>query len=111
MWLNLNKIEELGLFTEDLEQYQIIKDNFESLSTEDGQTAYELAKMCMIQSDRWNEIALNATKYGKEYSISKTDLYNWAYHRYRILMTMHEFCRVVYRQCSEDLRNGFRNEL
>lgn len=109
--MNLNKIEELGLFTEDLEQYQIIKDNFESLSTEDGQTAYELAKMCMIQSDRWNEIAFNATKYGKEYSISKTDLYNWAYHRYRILMTMHEFCRVVYRQCSEDLRNGFRNEL
>lgn len=69
MWLNLNKIEELGLFTEDLEQYQIIKDNFESLSTEDGQTAYELAKMCMIQADRWNEISFNSAKYSKEYSI------------------------------------------
>lgn len=106
----MNKIEELGLFKEDLEQYQIILDNYEALSSEDVTTAYNLAKCCMIQADRWNEIAFSSSKYGKEYAISKTDLYNWAYHKYRILMTVHEFCRVVYRQCSEDLRNGFRDE-
>ena len=39
------------------------------------------------------------------YSSKESDLYNWVYHKYRILMTIHEFCRVVYRQCEEQARN------
>lgn len=98
-------MNEIGLFKEDLEQYQTIMDNYESLTSNDGQTAYELAKMMLICADRWNEIAFNATKIAKENGFSKTDLYNWAYHKYRWLMTGHEFCRVVYRQCSDDERS------
>lgn len=92
------------LFKEDLEQYQTLLENYESLVQEDGETAYELAKMMIITADRWNEIAFNSTKYSKEVNLSKTEFYQWAYHRYRILMTLHEYCRVVYKQCSDNRR-------
>ncbi len=89
------------IFQEDLEQYKFILDNYEALSSEDGATAYQLAQRAIIQADRWAEIAFNASKLYKNMDVAKTDLYNWAYHKYRILMTIHDFCRVVYRQCSE----------
>ncbi len=89
------------IFKEDLEQYQFVMDNVETLSSEDGATAYKLAQMSLSQADRWLEISLNANKLSREVSVAKTDLYNYTYHKYRILMTIHEFCRVVYRQCSE----------
>lgn len=94
----------IGIFKDDLEQYQMLLDNYEGLSSTDGDMAYKLAVMMIVAADRWNEIAFNASKYAKENNISKTDLYNWAYHKYRILMTLHEFCRVVYKQCSDNLR-------
>ncbi len=93
------------IYKEDLEAYQTIFDNYESLTSDDLETAYMLAKMSIIQADRWNEIAFNAEKVNRELGVSKTSLYNWAYHRYRILMTIHESCRVVWRQCKEDFRN------
>lgn len=93
------------LFKDDLKQYQMLLDNYESLVPEDGETAYNLAKMMIICADRWNEIAFNASKYCKDVNMSKTDFYNWSYHRYRLLMTLHEFCRVVYKQCSDNMRN------
>lgn len=89
------------LFEEDLAQYQFVLDNYEALSSEDGATAYQLAQRAIIQADRWAEISFNASKLYKTADVAKTDLYNWAYHKYRILMTIHDFCRVVYRQCSE----------
>lgn len=98
----MNKLD--LIYKDDLEQYQIILDNYEALSSEDGVTAYRLAKMAIVQADRWNEIAFESSKASKELEVSKTNLYNWAYHRYRILMTIHEFCRVVYRQCEEQAR-------
>lgn len=101
----------LEALKEDIEQYQFLKDNFEALNSEDGETAYKLAVQMIICADRWSEISLNISKYAKELNTSKTTLYNWAYHKYRILMTMHEFCRVVYRQCREELKNGFRGEM
>lgn len=95
-------MNELKLFfEEDLKQYQFILDNYEILSSEDGATAYQIAQMSIIQADRWTEIALNASKYSSKVGIAKTDLYNWAYHKYRILTQIHEFSRVVYRQCAE----------
>lgn len=98
----MNNNEKVQLiFKEDLEQYQFIMDNVEILSSEDGATAYKLAQMSLAQADRWLEISLNASKLSREVSVAKTDLYNYTYHKYRILMTIHEFCRVVYRQCSE----------
>lgn len=98
----MNNNEKVQLiFKEDLEQYQFVMDNVETLSSEDGATAYKLAQMSLSQADRWLEISLNASKLSREVSVAKTDLYNYTYHKYRILMTIHEFCRVVYRQCSE----------
>lgn len=101
----------LDSLKEDIEQFNFLRDNFEALNSEDGDTAYTLAIQMMICADRWCEIALNISKYAKELDNSKTNLYNWAYHKYRILMTMHEFCRVVYRQCREELKNTFRGEM
>lgn len=95
----------MDFLKEDNEQYQMLLDNYEALNSEDGDTAYELAKMCILASDRWNEIAFQSSKLAKKYNISKTDLYQYAYHRYRILMTLHEFCRVIYKKCQDDLRN------
>lgn len=101
----------LDVLKEDIDQYKTLKDNFEALSSDDGDTAYQLAVQMIVCADRWSEITLNVSKYAKELDVSKTNLYNWAYHKYRILMTMHEFCRVVYRQCREELNNSFRSEL
>lgn len=100
----------IGIFKEDLEQYQVLLDNYEALSPEDGNTAYKLAKMMIISADRWNEIAFNASKYSKEYEVSKTELYQWAYHKYRILMTLHEFCRVVYKQVCDNERQRWNED-
>lgn len=93
------------IFKEDIEQYNNILNSYEDMSSEDMQTAYDLAKLTILTADRWNEIALNASKIGREVECAKTDIYNYAYHKYRILMTLHEFCRVIYKKCSDDLRN------
>lgn len=93
------------LYKDDLDMYQAVFDTFEGLSSSDMESAYYLAKTSIIQADRWNEIAFNAERVNRELGVSKTSLYNWAYHRYRILMTIHESCRVVWRQCKEDLRS------
>lgn len=93
------------LYKADLELYQAILDNYESLVAEDMETAYELAKISILQADRWNEISFELSKKARELGYAKTELQNWAYHRYRILMTIHESCRVVWRQCKETLRS------
>lgn len=96
---------------EDIEQFNFLKDNFEALSSEDGETAYQLAVKMLVCADRWTEICKDISNYAKEFNTTKSSLYDWAYHKYRILMNMHEFCRVVYRQCREEERNSFRNEV
>lgn len=96
---------------EDIEQFNFLKDNFEALSSEDGETAYQLAVKMLICADRWTEICKDISNFAKEFNTTKSSLYDWAYHKYRILMNMHEFCRVVYRQCREEERNNFRNEV
>lgn len=93
------------VYKDDLELYQTILDNYETLISEDIDTAYKLAQMSIIQADRWNEISFEITKRYREFGYAKCDLQNWAYHRYRILMTIHESCRVIWRQCKEDLRS------
>lgn len=102
----MNQDRALNIFyKDDLEMYQTILDNYESLTSEDIETAYQLAQMSILQSDRWNEISFELSKKYRDFGYTKSDLQNWAYHRYRILMTVHENCRVIWRQCKEDLRN------
>lgn len=100
----MNFSQELNL-KEDILNYQVILDNYQALSSEDGDTAYELAKQALALCDRWSEIAFQASQYSTKYEVSKSAFYDYAYRKYRVLMQIHDFCRVVYRQCSENLRN------
>lgn len=93
-----------NFFEEDIKQYNEMLKNYDLLQTEDLDLAYELSKQFILLADRWNEIAFESSKYSKECNMSKTTFYQWAYHKYRILMTLHEFCRVVYKQGSDNLR-------
>ncbi len=95
---------------EDIKQYNDKKEIFDRLNPEDIELAYDLAKECLLLADRWNEIMLNSAKYCTLIDTKKTSFENWAYHKYRILMTMHEFSRVVWRQGKEEYKNGFINE-
>lgn len=94
-----------NLFKEDLANYNQILTDYESLVSEDGQTAYTLAIKSLLNADRWNEIMLNSSKLAKEHEVSKTALYSYCYHKYRVMMVVHEFCRVVFRNCNEESRN------
>ena len=96
---------------DDIVQYNNILEAYNNLETEDIELAYDMAKESLLLADRWNEIMLNSSKYCVIIETSKTSFEKWAYHKYRVLMTMHEFCRVVWRQGKDDLRNNFTNEL
>ena len=96
---------------DDIVQYNNILEAYNNLETEDIELAYDMAKESLLLADRWNEIMLSSSKYCVIIETSKTSFEKWAYHKYRVLMTMHEFCRVVWRQGKDDLRNNFTNEL
>lgn len=96
---------------EDLRLYEEIIEEYNQLETEDIELAYDLSKKCLLVANRWNEIMLNSAKYSKDLDTSKTIFKDWAYHRYRILMTAHEFCRVVWRQGKEEMNNTFYKEM
>ena len=53
----------------------------------------------------------NSAKYCALMDVSRTLFEKWAYHKYRILMTIHEDSRVFWRQGKEDLRNSFNKEM
>lgn len=95
----------------DLEQYKILLETYSKLNTEDIYLAYDLAKNSLLLANRWNEIMLNSAKYCTLVDKSKTTFEKWVYHKYRILMVMHEFCRVLWRQGIEEYKNNFNNEL
>lgn len=102
---------EIEILNEDIKQYNYILEAYNELNTEDIDLAYQMAKESLILADRWNEIMLNSAKYCTIYEKSRTGFEKWAYHKYRILMTMHEFCRVVWRQGKEEYKNKFNNEM
>lgn len=100
-----------NILEDDIKQYEEVLEVYNQLETEDIELAYDLAKKCLLLANRWNEIMLNSTKYADIMNTSKTNFKDWAYHRYRILMTTHEFCRVVWRQGKEEMKNTFYNEM
>lgn len=95
---------------EDIEQYDLTISTYDNLEPEDVELAYDLAKQSLILANRWNEIMVDSAKYCTLIEVKKSQFENYAYHKYRILMTVHEFCRVVWRQGKEEYRNGFINE-
>ena len=96
---------------EDIEQYDLTISTYDNLEPEDVELAYDLAKQSLILANRWNEIMVDSAKYCTLIEVKKSQFENYAYHKYRILMTVHEFCRVVWRQGKEEYRNGFINEM
>ncbi len=96
---------------EDIEQFKNTLETYEQLETEDIDLAYDLAKESLLLANRWNEIMLDSAKYCTLVETSRTLFEKWAYHKYRILMTCHEFCRVVWRQGKEEYKNSFNNEM
>lgn len=95
---------------EDIEFYKYLLSEYESLSSEDYKYAYDLSKQALMTADRWNEILLESAKYSKELDVTKSRFENYAYQKWKILMKMHEFCRIVYRQGKDGITNNFYNE-
>ena len=88
------------MLEEDIKQYNELVSSFKALSSSDYTTAYNLSQDAIILADRWNEVMLNSVKYSKELEVTKSDFTSYAYQKFKILMKIHDFCRVVYRQGS-----------
>lgn len=95
----------------DIYQFDQIIETYNELETENIELAYDLAKECLLLANRWNEIMLDSAKFCTLIDTKKTAFESWAYHKYRILMTAHEFCRVIWRQGKEEYKNSFNNEM
>ena len=90
---------------EDIECYNSLIDDFKILGSSDYSTAYILSQKALITADRWNEIMLNSAKYSREMEYNKSEFTNYCYQKYKILMKMHDFARVIYRQGSYGIQN------
>lgn len=82
---------------QDIEQYEELIEIFKTLDSSDYSTAYQLSQDALVMADRWNEIMLNSVKYSKELEVTKSDFTNYCYQKYKILMKVHEMCRMIYR--------------
>lgn len=94
-----------NLFKEDLEMYRQLVEDFKNLQSADFSTAYTLSQDALILADRWNEIMLNSVKYSKDLDCTKTDFSNYCYQKFKMLIKIHDFCRVVYRQGSYGIQS------
>lgn len=95
----------------DIEQYNAAMEDYYNLLSEDIDTAYSLAIVLFQIANRWTEIQLYSNKYCVALGVTRTAFKDYAYEKYRLASKAHEFCRMVWRQGKEDLRNGFINEI
>ena len=58
---------------EDCEQYREIFRTYKNKNPEDIDTLYALTSESLMLSQRWSDIASNASLYAKQYNISKCD--------------------------------------
>ena len=100
----------LETLKKDIEQYNGAMEDFYSLIPEDIEMAYSLAIVLFQIANRWTEIQLNSNKYCVALGVTRTAFKDYAYEKYRLASKAHEFCRVVWRQGKEDLKNSFNNE-
>ena len=94
----------------DIKQFQDAMEDFYNLIPEDIETAYQLAMVFMQIANRWSEIQLYSNKYCVALGVTRTAFKDYAYEKYRLASKAHEFCRVVWRQGKDDLRNNFIGE-
>jgi len=95
---------------EDIENYNKLMGEFKILNSSDYSTAYILSQEALVTADRWNEIMLDSVKYAKQLEITKSEFTNYCYQKYKILMKVHEMCRMIYRQGVYGITNNFYNE-
>lgn len=100
----------LDQLNEDIKIYNGLVEDFSALDSSDFQTAYGLSQVALITADRWNEIMLDSVKYSKELEVTKSEFTNYCYQKFKMLMKIHDFCRVVYRQGSYGIQNSFYGE-
>ena len=98
------------MLEEDIKQYVALIAEFKRLDSSNYVDAYKLAQLSLMYADRWNEIMLDSVKYSKELDVTKSDFVSYAYQKYKILMKIHDFTRMVYRQGSYGITNNFYNE-
>lgn len=82
----------------DINQYKELVEDFKRLDSSDYASAYEMSQLALSLADRWNEIMLNSVKYSKEMECTKSEFTTWCYQKFKILMKIHDFTRMVYRQ-------------
>ena len=82
----------------DIELYNGLVEDFNNLDSSDYATAYTLSQLALSLADRWNEIMLDSVKYSKEMKYTKSEFATYCYEKFKILMKIHDFCRIVYRQ-------------
>lgn len=95
---------------QDIDLYNGLVRDFMDLDSGDFTSAYTLSKLALSLADRWNEIMLNSVKYSKELEVTKSEFTNYCYQKFKMLMKIHDFCRVVYRQGSYGIQNSFYGE-
>lgn len=95
---------------EDIKYYDDLIQKFKTLNSSDFTTAYKLAQAALVAADRWNEIMLDSVKYTKDINYTKSEFTSYCYQKYKVLMKMHDFARVIYRQGSYGIQNSFYNE-
>lgn len=103
-------MENIKELEEDIKNYNDLFEEFKTLDSSDFTTAYRLAQSSLVMADRWNEIMLNSVKYSKESDYTKSELTSYSYQRFKMLMKIHDFCRVIYRQGSYGIQNSFYGE-
>lgn len=95
---------------EDIKIYNNLVEEFKTLDSSNFTKAYQLSQEALIVADRWNEIMLNSAKYSKELEYRKSEFTNYCYQKFKMLMKIHDFARVVYRQGSYGIQD-YREDL
>lgn len=96
---------------EDIEQYNEAMEDFYNLIPEDIDMSFSLAIVLFQIANRWTEIQLYSNKYCTALGVTRTAFKDYAHAKYRLALNAHEYCRCVWRQGKEDLRNSFNKEI
>ena len=103
-------MENIKELQEDIKYYNGLIEDFKNLDSSDFTTAYTLAQAALVTADRWNEIMLNSVKYTRNLEYTKSEFTSYCYQKFKMLMKIHDFCRVIYRQGSYGIQNSFYGE-
>jgi hypothetical protein len=84
------------IFPEDSQQYREIAKRYMKQTTEDYKGAYDIMQDSWALAQRWSDIQSNVSKLAVDKGVSKSELRDWCYQRYRQLQLMHESARMIW---------------